>query len=254
MRTSRCWASSSAGGRVWGVTSSSCSVGPMVRASRIITQPVGVFQVVSRMLVPGSYTREVGTLIPKGPKRKAPAWRSSRVPKMLGESNRGTHSQSIAPSGATRAPVWQFERKAYSAIGGNGEGAAALCGCSDGLTSRPTARASRRTRRPGHRLPPVPNCPERTDGGSAALSSSGCMIRQACSTLSWRVNRAAVAVHRGEQQHLVRARPLATLGGKLHLELDLVGRDRLALLRVDLNLIPVLGSSLITSWFDSGRS
>ena len=28
---------------------------------------------------------------------------------MLGESNLGTQSQSIAPSGATRAPVWQLE-------------------------------------------------------------------------------------------------------------------------------------------------
>ena len=47
---------------------------------------------------------------------------------MLGESNRGTQSQSTAPSGATRAPVWQLERKPYSAIGGKGEGAAALWG------------------------------------------------------------------------------------------------------------------------------
>ncbi len=31
---------------------------------------------------------------------------------MLGTSNLGTQSQSIAPSGATRAPVWQLERKA----------------------------------------------------------------------------------------------------------------------------------------------
>jgi hypothetical protein len=31
---------------------------------------------------------------------------------MLGESKLGTQSQSIAPSGATRAPVWQFERNA----------------------------------------------------------------------------------------------------------------------------------------------
>ena len=47
---------------------------------------------------------------------------------MLGESKRGTHSQPIPPSGATSAPVWQFERKANSAIAGNGDGAAALCG------------------------------------------------------------------------------------------------------------------------------
>ena len=31
---------------------------------------------------------------------------------MLGASNLGTHSQSIDPSGATSAPVWQSERKA----------------------------------------------------------------------------------------------------------------------------------------------
>jgi hypothetical protein len=35
-------------------------------------------------------------------------------------------SQSIAPSDAISAPVWQSDRNAYSAIGGKGEGAAAL--------------------------------------------------------------------------------------------------------------------------------
>ena len=50
--------------------------------------------------------------MPNGPSRKVPAWRSSSVPNTLGESKRGTHSQSIAPSGATSAPVWQFERNA----------------------------------------------------------------------------------------------------------------------------------------------
>ena len=64
--------------------------------------------------------------MPNGPKRKLPASRSSRLPKTLGESNRGTHSQSTEPSGATNAPVWQSDRKAYSAIGGNGDGEAAL--------------------------------------------------------------------------------------------------------------------------------
>jgi hypothetical protein len=47
-------ASSSAGGRVCGVTLSSPRRGPMVRASMTSTQPVGVFQVVIRVLVPGS--------------------------------------------------------------------------------------------------------------------------------------------------------------------------------------------------------
>ena len=31
---------------------------------------------------------------------------------MLGESKAGVHSQSIAPSGAMSAPVWQFEMNA----------------------------------------------------------------------------------------------------------------------------------------------
>ena len=56
--------------------------------------------------------RAVGTLIPNGPSRNEPAWRSSSCPNTLGESNRGTHSQSTDPSGATSALVWQFERKA----------------------------------------------------------------------------------------------------------------------------------------------
>ena len=43
-----------------------------------------------------------------------------------GASNRGRHSHSTDPSGATSAPVWQSDRNAYSAIGGNGDGAAAL--------------------------------------------------------------------------------------------------------------------------------
>ena len=65
--------------------------------------------------------------MPYGPNRKLPASRSRRLPNTLGESNRGTHSQSTPPSGATSAPVWQSERKAYSAMGVNGDGIAALC-------------------------------------------------------------------------------------------------------------------------------
>src|SRR4051794_41712414 len=90
--------------------------------------PVGVFHVVSSVFVPGSYTRDAGTLMPNGPRRNEPACRSSRLPKMLGESKRGTQSQSIEPSDATSAPVWQSDRNAYSAIGGERGGAAAPLG------------------------------------------------------------------------------------------------------------------------------
>lgn len=114
-----------------GVIWSSCSHGPIVKASRTTIQPFGVLQVVWRTFVPGTYTRLVGWWKPNGANRKNPAWRSSRLPNTLGASNRGTQSQSIAPSGATSAPVWQLERNAYSAMGGNGDGVAALCtpGC-----------------------------------------------------------------------------------------------------------------------------
>ena len=100
----------------------------MVSASRTVIQPDGVFHVVMRTFVPASYRRADGWLMPNGPNRKNPAPRSSRLPNTLAASKRGTHIQSIAPSGATRAPVWQLERNAYSAMGGNGDGAAALCG------------------------------------------------------------------------------------------------------------------------------
>ena len=50
--------------------------------------------------------------MPYGPNRNEPAPRSSRFPNALGESKAGTHSQSTEPSGATSAPVWQFDRNA----------------------------------------------------------------------------------------------------------------------------------------------
>src|SRR5215218_5287613 len=82
--------------------------------------------------------RSVGTVAANGAKRKKPAWRSSSEPKMLGASNAGTQSHSMEPSGATSAPVWQSERNAKSAMGGKGDGAAALCsGC------RPSPASSR---------------------------------------------------------------------------------------------------------------
>src|SRR4051794_14558041 len=91
-----------------------------------MSQPVGVRQVVTSVIVPGSYVRATGWSTPNGPTRKPPAWRSSRLPNTLGESKRGTQSQSTVPSGATSAPVWQSDRNAYSAIGVKGDGVAAL--------------------------------------------------------------------------------------------------------------------------------
>src|SRR5262249_5258322 len=137
------------------------------------TQPLGVFQVVSSTLVPGTYTTEVGWLIPNGAKRKKPASRSSKLPKTLGESKRGTQSQSIAPSGATSAPVWQSDRNAYDAMGGNGDGAAALCGRfsvvgATAVTTSPTAHATGNGRRPASRLRLAPMNRGRRQGPAAA--------------------------------------------------------------------------------------
>src|SRR3954452_24383826 len=115
--------------------------------------------------------------MPNGPTRKNPAWRSSSVPNTLGESKAGTHSQSIAPSGATSAEVWQFDRNAYSAIGGKGDGGGALLGGdargagggealwgghpgrSASVRAPPTARPSVRARRAAGPPPAGPTCP-----------------------------------------------------------------------------------------------
>src|SRR3954453_16006901 len=105
--------------------------------------------------------------MPNGPSRKLPAWRSSRLPNTLAESNDGMHSQSTEPSAAISAPVWQLERNAYSAIGGNGDGAAALCGADLGaglvvLMTRSTGRASGHDRPPAHLPTSAPTTPARS--------------------------------------------------------------------------------------------
>src|SRR4051794_13697575 len=87
----------------------------------MMTQPVGVPQLVSRIIVPGRYRRAAGTSTSAGPNRKPPASRSRIAPKTLGESTRGRHNHSTHPLGATRANDSQSDRKPYSPIGGNGD-------------------------------------------------------------------------------------------------------------------------------------
>src|SRR3954452_4484521 len=156
--------------------------GPSVSASRTSIQPLGTFHVVTSVLVPGSYARDAGTLIANRPSGKEPPSRSSSVPKTLGESKLGTHSQSIAPSGATSAPVWQSDRNAYCAIGGNGDGAAALwgvavVGSSTEAITPPTARASGRVRPGGGRPHLAPRCPSRRDVSAAARRAAAASTR-----------------------------------------------------------------------------
>ena len=63
-------ASSSNGGRVCGVIRSSLRRGPSVSASRTTIHPVGTRQVVTSVLVPGSYARAAGTYVANGPSLK----------------------------------------------------------------------------------------------------------------------------------------------------------------------------------------
>ena len=63
--------------------------------------------------------------MPNGPNWNMPP-PGREAAETLAESKRGMHSQSTDPSGAMRKPVWQSDRKAYSAIGVNGDGSAAL--------------------------------------------------------------------------------------------------------------------------------
>src|SRR2546430_2785171 len=94
--------------------------GPMHIASRTISQPVRVRQVVSRTSVPGRYRLPAGTWTPVGPKEKLPAPRSRIAAKTLGLSGRGRHIHSTRPLGAIRQLTSQSDRKAYSAMRGNG--------------------------------------------------------------------------------------------------------------------------------------
>ena len=134
--------------------------------------------------------------------------------------------------------MWQSDRNAYSAIGGNGDGAAALCGAvsrlvvdgahdpTHGSCQRPWPAISRsaaagppdalrvgldRRRRVEQRL----HDPPRLLDAVLAREARG------------------VAVHGGEQQHLVGRRPLAALVGELHVEVDLLGLGRVAALGLD---------------------
>ena len=91
------------GGRVCGVTSSSPRRGPMVNASRTKIQPPGVFHVVTRVFVPGSYTRPDGTLIPNGPRRNKPPLAVEQVAEDA-RSVKPRHAQPID------RPVWRHQR------------------------------------------------------------------------------------------------------------------------------------------------
>jgi hypothetical protein len=85
--------------------------GPTSSTSRTIIQPVGVPQLVSRIIVPGRYRRAAGTRASSGDTRNEPARLPRIDPKTLGASNRGRHIQSIDPAGATSAVTSPSLRK-----------------------------------------------------------------------------------------------------------------------------------------------
>jgi hypothetical protein len=65
--------------------------------------PVGVPQLVSKIIVPGRYRTSAGTATSTGATRKSPACRPRMLPKTLGESKRGTHIHSTEPAGDINA-------------------------------------------------------------------------------------------------------------------------------------------------------
>src|SRR5271169_4217553 len=91
----------------------------MTRKSCTVIHPVGVCQVVSSTIVPGTYLRCCGTWALPGPNLNEPAARSSSAANTLRESGRGRHNHSTDPSGATRQLCSQLDRNPYSAMGGN---------------------------------------------------------------------------------------------------------------------------------------
>ena len=72
VRTSMWSPSSSAGGRVWGVTSSSPLRGAHGQRVADMTQPAGVFQVVASDVRPGLVDAGAGYVDPEGPEAKGP--------------------------------------------------------------------------------------------------------------------------------------------------------------------------------------
>src|SRR5215469_12775600 len=118
IRTSAPTAPVSVGARWYSGRRTPSLAGPTARKSCTVIQPVGVCQVVSSTIVPGTYRRCCGTWALLGPNRNVPADRSSNAPNTLGESGRGRHSHSTDPSGATRQLCSQFDNSPYPALGG----------------------------------------------------------------------------------------------------------------------------------------
>src|SRR6266702_2016550 len=120
VRRRHCSAWWSPGGRRYPSRRPALCQGPISRASRTMTHPAEVRQVVSSTMVPGRYRRPAGTTTPSGPSRNPPAALSSIAPNTLGASGLGRHSHSTFPLGATSALTSRSERKAYSSIAGKG--------------------------------------------------------------------------------------------------------------------------------------
>ena len=99
VRTSRWSASSSAGGLVCGVTVSGPGAAPRQRVADDEPAAAACARWSSGRWSRARRCAAVGTLMPNGPKPERARPRSRRLPKTLGESNAGRHSQSTEPSG-----------------------------------------------------------------------------------------------------------------------------------------------------------
>ena len=178
MRTSMWSASSSAGGRVCGVTSSSWSLGPSVSASRTTTQPLGVLHVVTSTFVPGLVRR---------------------VRRVRGSRTARTGSAGLAVEQAAE-DARRVEARARTASRSSRRARRALrCGSRRGTRSRRSAGTATAPRRSGARVrassrrraTAAPTAPERSPSSVVSITgglSGGEEVRLSSGSTIWSTN------------------------------------------------------------------
>ena len=252
VRTSRCSASSSAGGRVCGVTVSGPCRGPIVRASWTSTQP-------PRRVPGGGHDVRAGHVGARGghvdAERAEPERAGAAVEQVPERARRveGGHAQPVdravrrdqRPGVAVRQERVVGDRRERRCRGAH---VPASFGLHDPGPCQPPWSATSVVAVAGPQLPGAYGC---TGGGS---SSSGCMIRQVSSTPSCRVNRRAVA----DASRRAAAPRTASGPRRPRRRTPCRGdrprpRPRRPGGRPPSSRTPVDGSSLITIWSGSGR-
>ena len=225
----------------------------MVSASRTTTQPDGVFHVVDQ---------DVGSGLVR-PRRRVvdPERAEPEVARLTVEQGaedaggveaagrRASRSRRRARSGH-RCGSWTGTRSRRSAGTGRVRRRSAVV--LRAFMTPPTGRANRRTPRSARRPPPGPRSPGAYAWTGGGASSSGCMTRQVSSTPSCRVKRVLSPTMRGVQQHLVRRRRPRRPRSANSMSRSILPTAEMSARRASrINLIPVDGSSLTTSWLAS---